>query len=75
MEERVTITKRTHRMLSAKVKFNQIREDLLEYGEKELDEHSYDGLDTALCSVDIALDNMIAMRINDMAYKTKGKMI
>ena len=46
MEERVTITKRTHRMLSAKVKFNQIREDLLEYGEKELDKHSYEGLDT-----------------------------
>lgn len=75
MKEKVIITKRTHRMLATKAKFNQIREELLECGEKDLDEHSCELLETALGTVDTTLDNMISMRVNEMAYKSKGSMV
>lgn len=75
MEEKVKITQKTHRMLSAKAKFNQLREELLDCGEKGLDKYSFEELDTALNTVDATLDNMISMRVNEMAYKTKGSMV
>lgn len=75
MEEKVKITKGTHRMLSVKAKFNQLRDELLDCGEKGLDKYSFEELDTALNTVDATLDNMISMRVNEMAYKTKGNMV
>lgn len=75
MKEKVIITKRTHRMLATKAKFNQLREELLDCGEKGLDKCSFEELDTALNTVDATLDNMISMRVNEMAYKSKGSMV